>query len=127
MPACWTAFAALSLLLVVIGVYGLVAFNIAHRTRELGLRMALGSSRSGILRMVLGDSARLLAIGLGFGLAGSALAAKLLAAQIYGVTVATPTLLLSTAALLSLAVLSATFVPARRAANIDPMHALRSE
>ena len=122
-----TAFAALSLLLVVIGVYGLVAFDITQRTRELGLRMALGSSRNGTLRTVLGDSIRSLAIGLGFGLAGSTVAAKAVAAEFYGVTAATPTLLLPIVLLLSLAVLSAALVPARRAANIDPIQALRSE
>ncbi len=122
-----TAFAALSLLLVVIGVYGLVAFDITQRTRELGLRMALGSSRGGVLRMMLAESVRLLVTGLGFGLAGSLLAAKAISTQIYGTAEATPTLLLSTAAVLAIAVLSATFVPARRAANLDPMHALRAE
>lgn len=122
-----TAFAGVSLLLVVLGVYGLVAFDMTQRMRELGLRMALGSSRGGILRMVLGDSVRMLATGLGFGMVGSALAAKVISMQMYGSTAETPELLLSTAAVLSLAVLSATLVPARRAANIDPMHALRSE
>ena len=76
-----TAFAAVSLLLVVIGVYGLVAFDITQRTRELGLRMALGSTRSGILRTVLGESVRRLAVGLCLGLAGSAIAARAISAQ----------------------------------------------
>jgi len=125
--ALLSAFAGLALLLVVIGVYGLVAFDVAQRTRELGLRIALGSSRGGVLRLLLFESGRVLAIGLAAGLAGSWLANRLLSAIFFGTPAQIPALILSTAVLVSAAVLIATLVPARRAAAIDPMQALRSE
>ncbi len=125
--ALLSAFAGLALLLVVIGVYALVAFDVAQRTRELGLRIALGSSRSGVLRLLLFESGRVLAIGLTVGLLGSWFASHTLSAIFFGSPAQMPSLLLVTAALVSAAVLIATLVPARRAAAIDPMQALRSE
>ncbi len=125
--ALLSAFAGLALLLVIIGVYGLVAFDVAQRTRELGLRIALGASRGGVLRLLLLESGRILAIGLAAGLAGSWFASRLLSAIFFGTSAQRPALFLSTAALVSAAVLMATLVPARRAAAIDPMQALRSE
>lgn len=129
--ALLSAFAGLALLLVVIGAYGLVAFDVAQRTRELGLRIALGASRAGVLRLLLLESGRVLAIGLAAGLAASWFASRLLSAIFFGAPAQTaaqiPALLLSTAALLAAAVLLATIVPARRASRVDPMQALRSE
>ncbi len=129
--ALLSAFAGLALLLVVIGAYGLVAFDVAQRTRELGLRIALGASRAGVLRLLLLESGRVLAIGLAAGLAGSWFASRLFSAIFFGAPAQTaaqiPALLLSTAALLAAAVLLATIVPARRASRVDPMQALRSE
>lgn len=124
--ALLTGFAALSLLLVSIGVYGLIAFHVAQRTREIGLRLALGSTRGAVVGLLLTESARLLVAGLAFGGVGSWLASRLLAN-----TVTQPSNLLllplATACILSAAVLCATWLPARRAASIDPMQALRSE
>jgi putative ABC transport system permease protein len=122
-----TAFAALSLLLVVIGVYGLVAFDVAQRTRELGLRIALGSSRGGVLALLLVDSTRMLGAGLALGLISSFAASRLLAAAIFGPQPHLAALLLTSAVILTLAVLTATLLPAARAARIDPMEALRTE
>lgn len=122
-----TAFAALSLLLVVIGVYGLVAFDVAQRTRELGLRLALGSSRAGVLTLLLADSSLILAAGLALGLVSSLAASHLIAATIFGGQPHLALLLLTSTLVLTLAVLAATVLPAARAARIDPMEALRTE
>ena len=124
--ALLTGFAALSLLLVLVGVYGLFAFEIAQRTREIGLRLALGSSRESIRNLVLAGSLRVLAAGLAVGLAGSLLAEHLLNALIADSHALNPLLLVGTIALVALAVLCATLVPARRAAQLDPIATLRS-
>jgi len=120
-------FAALSLLLVAIGVYGLVAFDVAKRTRELGLRIALGSSRGGVLKLLLADSTRILGAGLALGLVASFAASRLIAAAIFGPQPDLTVLLLTSTVVLTLAVLAATLLPAVRAARIDPIQALRTE
>jgi putative ABC transport system permease protein len=122
-----TAFAGLSLLLVAIGVYGLVAFDVAQRTRELGLRLALGSSRAGILSLLLAESSRVLAAGVMLGVAASLGASKLLASSIAGPQTQPALLLALSSAVLAVAVLSATLLPAVRAAAGDPMEALRTD
>ena len=124
-----TAFAMLSLLLVVIGVYGLVAFDVAQRTRELGLRIALGSSRRGVLGLLLGDSSRILFAGLALGLVASFAASHLVASTIVG-SGAQPhiaLLLFTSTLILAVAVLAATLLPAARASRIEPIEALRTE
>jgi ABC-type antimicrobial peptide transport system permease subunit len=122
-----TAFAGLSLLLVAIGVYGLVAFDVAQRTRELGLRLALGSSRAGILSLLLAESSRVLAAGVMLGVAASLGASKLLASSIAGPQTQPALLLTLSSGVLAAAVLAATLLPATRAAAGDPMQALRTE
>jgi putative ABC transport system permease protein len=122
-----SAFAALSLLLVVVGIYGLVAFDVAQRTRELGLRIALGATRGGVFRLVLTEAGRVLICGLGLGIAASLLTSRVLASSFFGVSIDTGWLLASTASLLTFAVLLATMLPARAASNVDPMTVLRSE
>jgi predicted permease len=122
-----SAFAALSLLLVMIGIYGLVAFDVAQRTRELGLRIALGATRGGVFRLVLTEAGRVLMCGLGLGIAASVLISRVLAARLFGVAMNTGGLLATTSSLLALAVVVATTWPARSAANVDPMTVLRSE
>ena len=121
-----TSFAVLSLLLVVIGVYGLVAFHVSQRTRELGLRIALGSTRAGVLTLLLGESVRILLVGLALGLAGSFFAHRLIAANLPDVQAYSLPLMLVPAAILAAAVVLSTFVPARRASRLDPMQALKS-
>lgn len=125
--ALLTSFAALSLLLVVLGIYGLVAFDVAQRTRELALRLALGSTRRGILTLVLGESTRILALGLLLGLLASWAATRLAASLVISNPTHTAALSLVTAALLSLAVFAATLIPARRAASVEPTTAFRAE
>lgn len=121
-----TSFAVLSLLLVVIGVYGLVAFHVSQRTRELGLRIALGSTRAGVLTLLLGESVRILLVGLALGLAGSFFAHRLIAANLPDVQAYSLPLMLVPTAILAAAVVLSTFVPARRASRLDPMQALKS-
>ncbi len=122
-----TGFAALSLLLVVIGVYGLIAFDVAERARELGLRLALGSTRRGVLRLVMRGAVSVLAAGLVLGVAGSLLTLRLIDATHAKAHLEAGAMLLSTSSMLSLAVMLATLMPALRAASLDPMDALRAE
>ena len=122
-----SSFATLSLLLVTIGVYGLVAFDVAQRARELGLRIALGATRGGVFRLVLTEAGRVLLCGLGLGIVASVLTSRVLAASFSGVSVNTGWLLATTSSLLAIAVVLATIWPARSAANVDPMTVLRSE
>lgn len=122
-----SAFAALALFLVIIGVYGLIAFDVAQRTRELGLRMALGATRGGVIFLLLSEYFGMLVTGLAFGIGGSLFASRLLAATVFGAKVDHSALLLITSSLLGFAVMAATLIPAVRAARIDPMQALRAE
>ncbi len=121
-----TSFAALSLLLVIVGVYGLVAFDVAQRTRELGLRIALGSTRNGVLTLLLNETARILIAGLVLGLITSFAASRLLVSLLAGTTTQSITLTLATTILLAAAVLAATYIPARKASLLDPMEALKT-
>jgi len=120
-------FAGLALLLACIGVYGVMAYAVAQRTREIGLRMALGAKPMDVTRMILGGGVKLSAIGL---LAGGALAAglaNLLETLLFGVTVVAPGIYVGTAATLLLVALMACVIPAQRASRVDPAVALRNE
>lgn len=122
-----TLFAAFAMVLVIIGVYGLFAFNIAQCTREFALRLALGSTRTGIVTLLLGDAGKTLALGITIGLAGSIAAARVLTASL-GTATTHPLLLDAPAILvLALAVFSAALLPARRAAHTDLNETLRAE
>ncbi|HMJ06622.1 MAG TPA: ABC transporter permease [Chthoniobacterales bacterium] len=120
-------FAAVALILAAIGIYGVIAYSVAQRTREIGIRMALGAQRGDMVAMVLRQSLSMVAIGLALGLVAAFAATRLLASLLYGVgandffTYAAVILLLGTAAFL------ASYVPARRAMKVDPMIALRYE
>ena len=118
---------AVALLLAVLGIYGVTAYAVTQRTRELGIRVALGSSRAGVLRLVLRDGARLAALGTAMGLVGAAAVTHLFGELLYGVPPLDPLAFGAAATLLGAAALVASWVPARRAARIDPMVALRSE
>ncbi len=121
------SFAGLALLLTVVGLYGVMAYSVARQTREIGLRLALGAQRASVLRMVLRDAAALLAAGIAIGLTGSLLSGPILAKMLYGTGPRNPILLVSVVACVTLAGLLAAFIPAARAASIDPMRALRTE
>lgn len=119
-----TVFAAVALFLAAIGIYGVLAYQVAQRTREIGIRLALGSDASRIFRLVLGEGTGLLAIGLLLGTAGAFSIRGALESQLYGVGAMDPLVLVSVAAILGLVALAACAAPARRAARIDPLTAL---
>ena len=120
-------FAGAAVLLAALGVFATVAFSVVSRTREIGIRMALGAGRSQILSRVLGQGLRPVLVGAAVGLAAAAGGAKLLAGLLYRVPATDPLVFaVVPAALLAVAALAA-YLPARRAAAVDPMVALRSE
>lgn len=120
-------FAAAALVLAAIGIYGVVAFSVARRTREIGVRMALGAQRSDVLRLILGEGARLAAGGVVIGIAASFAATRLLSSLLFGVHATDPITFLAVALLLSLVALLASYIPARRALRLQPNTALRDE
>jgi len=122
-----TVFGLLALVLATIGVYGVVSYSVAQRTREIGVRMALGARRPAIVRLVVGQGMRLGWIGLGVGLVLSVATMGVVSSVLYGVTPRDPLVLGSVVGLLTLVVVIASFVPARRAMRIDPMTSLRSQ
>jgi predicted permease len=127
--AAWllSAFAGLAASLAAIGIYGLIAYSVARRTSEIGLRMALGADRRGILRLVLGESLRLVGVGLVVGIVAALAVTRVLATLLYEIQPRDPVTLGAAVALLATTALAAAFIPARRAARVDPMAALRSE
>lgn len=120
-------FSCISLLLVVIGVYGVVSYTVRRRTREIGVRMALGASRMSILTMTLTHGLILLVIGSVVGIAGAWALTRFLTRYLYGVSRTDPVTFVSVTALVAAVSLLACLVPARRASRMDPMTALRSE
>ncbi|MGA8670181.1 MAG: FtsX-like permease family protein, partial [Terracidiphilus sp.] len=122
-----TVFAATALSLALVGLYGLVAYSVSRRTREVGIRMALGAQRRDVLRLVLKKAVSLLAIGLASGLVASWFATRAIEAFLFGVGLHDPITILSVCALLAGSGSIAAMIPARRAASIDPIQALRTE
>jgi putative ABC transport system permease protein len=120
-------FSGLALLLAVIGIYGVMAYNGQRRTREIGVRLALGARRRQITTMMLRQGSRLLALGLTMGLVGMLGVARVLRSVLFEVNVANPAIYLTVGAVLAGAALIACWIPARRAARVDPMITLRSE
>jgi ABC-type antimicrobial peptide transport system permease subunit len=116
-----------ALSLATIGLYGVFSYSVAQRTREFGVRMALGARAGDVLRMVLGQGAWLILIGLGLGLAAGAALARTTAGVLYGVTATDPLTFGGVLAALGTAAFLATLFPAIRALRLDPMTALRAE
>jgi len=120
-------FAASALILAAVGVYGMVAYSVSQRIREMGIRIAVGAARGDVLRMVLGQGARVAILGIAAGILAALALTRLMASLLFGVTATDPLTFLAVAALLTLVALGASFLPARRATRVDPMVALRSE
>jgi putative ABC transport system permease protein len=121
------SFAALAAVLAAIGIYGVLSYLVTQRTREIGIRMALGASRGRVLAGVLTDGMRLAVLGLAIGIAGSFAAGRVLASLLYEVKPRDPGVLAVTAGLLAVVALAASYLPAWRAARLDPTTALRFE
>jgi predicted permease len=120
-------FAALALALGTIGIYGVLSFLVSNRTREIGIRMALGAQRGEVLRSVLGEGAKLSLAGIGLGMAGAFAVMRILSGELYGVGATDPLTFCSVAILVAIVALTACYVPARRAMKVDPLVALRYE
>jgi putative ABC transport system permease protein len=125
--ALFAAFAALGLLLAAAGIYSVLSFQVARRTHELGVRMALGASRGSVLRLTLATGGRLVLAGLAVGIPASLVATRLLRSQLFGVQASDPAAYAVVAIVLAIVAMAACYVPARRAASVDPMLALRQE
>jgi putative ABC transport system permease protein len=120
-------FAAAALLLAAVGLYGVVTFFVTRRTQEIGIRMAIGAQRSDVLRLVLGEGARMAGLGIVIGIVASLAVTRLLSSLLFGITATDPLTFSTVALLLSLVALAAAYIPARRAMRVDPVTALRYE
>jgi predicted permease len=121
------AFAAVALLIAAIGIYGVLAYSVSQRTREIGLRMALGATPRGVLSLIVGEGLVVVLIGVGIGLAGGLAIGRVVSSLVFGVTVHDPATFAGVATILAIVALAACVIPARRAARVDPMIALRHE
>ena len=120
-------FAALALLLGIVGLYGVVAYSVSQRTREIGLRLAMGAERRSVYELILGEAGRLIAVGLLLGVVCSIAAARLMRTLLFDTTPWDITTLAAVAAVLAIAAMLASYIPARRAASVNPIEALRVE
>jgi ABC-type antimicrobial peptide transport system permease subunit len=121
------AFGALALALAAVGIYGVIAFSVAGRTREIGVRMALGARPRGVLGLVFRQGFGIVAVGLVAGTLGALIATRVLRTQLYGITPTDPVSLLLALVVLTGVAAAAIGIPARRAARVAPMEALRHE
>jgi putative ABC transport system permease protein len=117
--------AFIALLLAAVGIYSVVAYSVTQRTHEIGLRLALGASRSDILRLIVGSGLRLVLIGGAIGLAGALVLTQLLSGLLFGVSARDPITIAGIISILTMVALLASYLPARRAMKLDPLDALR--
>jgi len=122
-----TIFAGLALILATVGIYGVMSYTVSQRTREIGVRMALGADRASVLRSVLAQGAGRAIAGIALGLVGSLVLTRFLSTLLFGVRATDPVTFVGVATLLAAVALLASYIPARRATRIDPMRALRCE
>jgi predicted permease len=123
----FAVFAALALVLGAIGVYGVISYSVAQRTREIGIRIAMGARREEVLYLIVGQGARLALVGVAAGLLGALALTQLMSSLLYGVGAADPATYIGVALLLVVVAIAASYVPARRAMRVDPVVALRYE
>ncbi|MBS1791948.1 MAG: ABC transporter permease [Acidobacteria bacterium] len=120
-------FGALALLLAAVGIFGVMSNAVAQRTREIGIRIALGAEAKEIVKLIVGQGALLVGIGIGIGLGGAGLGTRLLASLLFGVSALDPWTFVGVTALLAATAFLASYLPARRATKVDPMVALRQD
>jgi putative ABC transport system permease protein len=125
--ALLAVFAMLALLLAAVGVYGVISYQTSNRTREIGIRQALGARRSDVLKMVLNEGMAMAAVGVIAGLASGLALTRVMASLLYEVSATDPAIFFSLALVLFLVAIMACLIPARRATRVDPMKALRWE
>jgi putative ABC transport system permease protein len=121
------AFAGLALLLTLVGLYGVMAYSVARRTREIGVRLALGAQRGAVLKMVLRQAAVLVGAGMAIGVIATVASGSVLQSMLYGTGARNPVVLAAVCGVVAIAGMVAAYLPAMRAAGIDPMRALRAE
>ncbi|MBV8068369.1 MAG: FtsX-like permease family protein [Acidobacteriaceae bacterium] len=120
-------FAGVALVLAAIGIYGVMAYSVQHRTHEIGIRIALGARPAEVRRMILSEGMRLALVGVFFGVLATVTLTPLMKNLLYGVRPAEPGIVISVVVVLSAVALLATYIPARRATRIDPVLTLRCE
>jgi len=120
-------FAVIALVLAVVGLYGVIAYSVSQRTREIGVRMALGARQASVYRLILKEAGALSAIGIAAGLVGAVIAATLMRSLLFGTQAWDASTLIAVAAVLGVSALLASYIPARSAASVNPVEALRSE
>ena len=121
------AFAMIALVLAAVGVYGVISYAVSQRTQEIGVRVALGAQRGDVLRLIVGHGALLGGIGIALGLAGALGVTRFLRTMLFGVSPFDPVSFIGVSAVLTTIALLASYIPARRAAKVDPVEALRYE
>ena len=121
------SFALLALVLATLGIYGVVAYTVAERTREIGVRIALGAENADVFQLMVGQGLILTGAGLVLGLAASLAAHRVMSSLVYGVTTTDPLTYVGVALFLGAVALSAAYLPARRATRVDPLVALRDD